>query len=143
MIIRRANVGDAEFVAELERECIDCPWTIAQIKAEIDNPDCVFFVAEELGVPVGYVSGIVTCDECEMSNIAVASNRRQSGVGRMLMAELLAELERRSVGTTFLLVRDDNAAAIALYEKTGFVGVGIRKGYYSGKNALIMRLNIV
>jgi ribosomal-protein-alanine N-acetyltransferase len=43
----------------------------------------------------------------------------------------------------FLEVAADNLAAIALYQATGFIKVGVRKGYYphpdGAKDALVMR----
>ena len=44
-------------------------------------------------------------------------------------------------GTVFLEVRTDNEPAIALYESTGFVTMGLRKRYYrvSGADAYTMR----
>jgi ribosomal-protein-alanine N-acetyltransferase len=44
----------------------------------------------------------------------------------------------------FLEVRASNRGAIDLYQKTGFVIEGIRKGYYddTGEDALIMRCTV-
>ncbi|MDE7106926.1 MAG: GNAT family N-acetyltransferase, partial [Clostridiales bacterium] len=81
-------------------------------------------------------------DECEISNIAVAEKYRRRGVGKTLLTALLSELTARGVHSVFLLVRDGNAPAIALYHGFGFSRVGLRKNYYKGKNALIMRLNL-
>jgi ribosomal protein S18 acetylase RimI-like enzyme len=40
----------------------------------------------------------------------------------------------------FLEVGADNPHALALYAGLGFAKVGTRKGYYSGKDALLLRL---
>ena len=40
----------------------------------------------------------------------------------------------------FLEVGIDNPAALALYAGLGFAKVGMRKGYYSGTDALVLRL---
>jgi ribosomal-protein-alanine N-acetyltransferase len=40
----------------------------------------------------------------------------------------------------FLEVGADNPAARALYASLGFTKVGDRKGYYQGRDALVLRL---
>lgn len=139
--VRKAEKSDAKYIAALEQSCIDCPWTESQIASEIDS-DAVFLVAESNGAFCGYVSGEVTCDECEISNIAVESLYRRMGVGKALLSALLSELTRRDVKSVFLLVRDGNIPAISLYNSFGFTQVGQRKNYYKGKDAQIMRLNL-
>ena len=139
--VRKAKNTDAHSIAALERSCIDCPWTESQIAQEI-NSDAVFLVAEEDGEFCGYVSGEVTCDECEISNIAVVSSHRRRGAGKALLTALLGELKAGEVKSVFLLVRDGNIPAISLYTSLGFKKIGQRKNYYKGKDALIMRLNL-
>ena len=138
--VRRAIASDAPKIAAAERAYIDCPWTEAQVANEIENPDCLFFTAQtEDREFVGYASGVVAADECEVSNIAVLEEYRRRGVGKALFDKLLAEAKKRGVTTVFFLVRVDNEAAIGLYEKLGFAAVGTRRGYYNGQDAAIMR----
>lgn len=142
IIVRRALPSDVYSIASAENAYIDCPWNEAQIAREISAPDTVFLTAETGSVFCGYVSGVVAADECEMSNIAVEEKFRRCGVGRALMDAFLSALEVRGVKSVYLLVRDGNSAAISLYEKCGFEFVGLRKGYYKGKDARIMRLTL-
>ncbi|MDE5592877.1 MAG: ribosomal protein S18-alanine N-acetyltransferase [Clostridiales bacterium] len=139
--VRKAIRSDAHDIAAAEQAYIDCPWTESQIECEIES-DAVFLVAERDGEFCGYASGEVTADECEISNIAVEEKYRRRGVGKALLTSLLSELTVRGVRSVFLLVRDGNAPATALYQSLGFVRVGLRKNYYKGKDALIMRLNL-
>lgn len=139
--VRKAERTDAPKIAALEQACIDCPWTESQIAEEIDS-DAVFLVAESDGEFCGYVSGEVTCDECEISNIAVVNTHRRKGVGKLLLTALLSELKEKNVRSVFLLVRDGNVPAISLYIGLGFAKVGLRKNYYKGQHAQIMRLNL-
>lgn len=138
--VRKAERRDAPYIAAAELAYIDCPWTESQIEGEIAS-GAVFLVAEIDGEFCGYVSGEVTVDECEISNIAVIEKYRRRGIGKILLASLINELDVRGVRNVFLLVRDGNAPAIALYKSLGFIRVGQRKNYYKGKDALIMRLN--
>jgi len=65
-------------------------------------------------------------------------------LGRTLLAH--CEQQARSVGAPGLLleVRPSNAVALAFYRKSGFVQIGVRRGYYpAGRNqredALVMQ----
>lgn len=140
--MRNAVAADAPFIASAEAAYIDCPWTEEQIAEEIASESAVFLVAECDGSPCGYVSGSIAADECEMSNIAVSAQYRRRGIATALLKAFTAELELRGVKHVFLLVRDGNAPAYELYRRNGFCVVGRRTGYYKGKDALIMRLNL-
>ena len=50
----------------------------------------------------------------------------------------------KEVKSLFLEVRENNTAARKLYEKTGFVEVGMRKNYYSNptENAVLYKMEI-
>jgi ribosomal-protein-alanine N-acetyltransferase len=89
----------------------------------------------------GYGGLAVGPDEAWVQNIAVRRDRQRAGLGRALLATLLAEVERRGVPTVLLEVAVDNGAAQLLYQAYGFEAVGVRRGYYQPSNtdALVMR----
>jgi ribosomal-protein-alanine N-acetyltransferase len=73
----------------------------------------------------------VVADEAEILTVGVVPAARRQGIGRLLLADLLAHAGERGARQVYLEVRVDNAAAIALYESDGFAGVGLRRGYYA------------
>ena len=78
--------------------------------------------------------------EAEVHTIGVDPRFQRRGIGRRLLRDLLARADELGA-TTFLEVRTDNAAAIALYAREGFEIVGVRRRYYrpSGADAYTMR----
>jgi ribosomal-protein-alanine N-acetyltransferase len=66
---------------------------------------------------------------------------RGQGVGGRLLDATIGELERRGATSTFLEVRESNAAARALYASRGFDSVGRRRNYYRRpvEDALVLR----
>jgi len=76
--------------------------------------------------------------------LAVRPECRRQGLGRRLMAELLAEARRRGADEVTLEVRAGNAPAQGLYAALGFQAVARRRGYYPDNNedALVMRLDL-
>jgi len=79
-------------------------------------------------------------DEVELMQIVVSPALRRQGVGAALMQHLVDDATRLHARRVHLEVRADNAAAISLYERFGFVTVGRRAGYYQadGTDATLM-----
>ena len=89
---------------------------------------------------LGYVGMMFVLDEGYIANVAVAPPARRRGVGRALIASLLARADQMQLAFVTLEVRPSNHAAIALYEGFGFEVVGRRKNYYDkpSEDALLM-----
>ena len=82
----------------------------------------------------GFALSRIAEDEAEVLSIAVAAERRGSGGGGVLLARHLGRLQGMGVRRVVLEVDEDNASAIALYRRFGFVQVGKRKAYYVTKD---------
>ncbi len=137
---REALLSDAAKIAEIMSRSIDCAWTTEQVCEEIENPAAPFFVAVDGGMPVGFLSGVCAADECEISDIAVDAAYRRQNIASRLFALMFDNIVSRGVRTAYLLVRADNAPALALYGKLGFLRTGVRRGYYGGgADAVVMR----
>ena len=82
-------------------------------------------------------------DECSIGNIVTRKDHRGEGLASMLWAELLRLLKEKGMAKVFLEVESDNVPAIALYEKSGFTGYGLRRDYYGqGRDAVLMLKDI-
>ena len=96
--------------------------------------------ADESAEILGY--GLLRCfDDAEVIRIAVSETSRRQGIGRRLLAEMIAHAKACGAAGIFLEVRSGNAAAVGLYREAGFTEEGIRRGYYHNppEDALIMR----
>lgn len=63
-------------------------------------------------------------------SLATAADARGCGIGRALLRTAEQAARRRGCHAMRLEVRVDNRAAIALYERAGYVPIGGRAGYY-------------
>ncbi len=118
-------------LAAVEKACFSAPWSEAALAEELDNPLAVFLVAEDTnGEAVGYAGMQVVGDEGFFANVATAPACRRMGVADALIAALAAYGKDHALYRLTLEVRVSNAAAIALYEKHGFVRDGVRPGFY-------------
>ncbi len=130
MEIRKAMLRDAEGIAALEEKYFSEPWPLDEIRACLQKDLYTFFIAEEDGELLGYLSMYTVAGEGDICNIAVEENRRRQGTGSALMANAEAFAEVEGLESLILEVRASNAPAIRLYEKHGFRPVGRRKNYY-------------
>lgn len=72
--------------------------------------------------------------EAHILNVCVHSDRRQQGLGSKILSKVLDIAEKGKIHSIFLEVRPSNRAALNLYEKFGFIEVGLRKQYYPTAN---------
>lgn len=92
--------------------------------------------------PAGFVLWRVAAQEAEILTIAVLPPWRRGGLGQSLLDAATAEAAGAGAEEMFLEVACDNNPALTLYQKAAFRQVGLRKGYYSGKDALVMSRNL-
>ena len=132
------NESHVSAVAELEKQNFSEPWPEIAVRSELTNKLALWLVAVEEGEVLGYVGSQTVLQEADMMNIAVSDSHRRQGIARLLVEELIRQLDAYQLT---LEVRSSNAPAIALYEKLGFTQVGLRKNYYHKpkEDALILR----
>ena len=151
--IRVATSQDIDAMTELDATCFSAPWSRASFEAELTtNRLAWYLVAEELlqacdstegiGLVIGYAGLWAIEDEGHITNVAVHPDYRRKHLASILVDTLIAETRKEGLRRFTLEVRVSNTAAIALYEKFGFVSAGLRKGYYEDNNedAMIMWL---
>ncbi len=97
------------------------------------------------GALLGWAGIRIVADTAEVLTVGVIPAARRHGIGARLLAMLLDEARRRDVTEAFLEVRVDNTAAQKLYERSRFVRVGVRRGYYDGGrvDAVVMRKQLL
>lgn len=128
--IRTMTAEDVDAVATLEAQIFSQPWSRQGFLDAIELADTVFLVAEENAEIAGYIGMYVCLDEGEITNVAVSEDVRRRGIGGMLIRAIQKEAVQREVRQIVLEVRVSNEHAIRLYEHTGFVKQGVRKGFY-------------
>ena len=141
MRIENMTASHVPEIAALEKLCFSDPWSEKSIASELDNPLSCWLVSLEGETVTGYVGSQTVLDETDMMNIAVRPDFRRQGIARALIEALTVQLKKRGSRALMLEVRSSNASARMLYEKLGFVQVGIRRNYYHNprEDALILR----
>ncbi len=111
------------------------PWSLAQLTEEWESQQAGgaarLFVAQRPGQPVaGLAAWQLAAGEASLYTLTVSPAARRTGAASALLAHSLDQLRGEGAETAYLEVRASNAAAIALYEKAGFVADGRRPRFY-------------
>lgn len=141
VLVRQADVRDADDIYEIERLCFPDPWSRDSLIYELsENPRAFYIVAELDSQVVGYAGMWWIGDEGHITNVAVRPGFRNRKIASGIMKVMLEFTVEKGIEHHTLEVRKSNEPAIGLYEKYGFETEGVRKGYYlnNGEDALIM-----
>ena len=125
----------------LERICFSDPWSRQLLADELTNDLSAMLAAlDDQGELVGYAGLQVVLDEGTITNVAVRPDWRRKGVASQLLQVFENFARGNRLAFLTLEVRASNYAAIALYGRHGFRGVGRRKNYYEHprEDAIIM-----
>jgi ribosomal-protein-alanine N-acetyltransferase len=138
--LRRLSVGDLPAIERIERRSYPTPWSRTMFAGELSKPTsrCYgAFIGDQLRA---YLIVARYVDAWHVMNVAVDPDARRQGVAQRMLEHLFVETADDETRGYTLEVRVSNAEAIRLYERLGFVGTGIRRGYYTDnrEDALIM-----
>lgn len=116
-------------------------WNDNILKDELNNSNSEYYALIDNEGVLGFGGIWLNIDEAHIMNIAVERDMRKRGYGNKILNFLINRAVELNKGCITLEVREDNKAAITLYEKNNFVKVGRRKKYYKDLDAIIMTRN--
>lgn len=134
--IHVADSASLTQMAALHAASFDEAWGEAALSEILAMPGAFALIATACGEDrtsrlLGFVLARVAADEAEILSVAVDISHRAQGVGRKLMEAAAAAAIASGAVSLFLEVADDNLPALTLYERLGFVTVGLRPAYYA------------
>lgn len=142
MKLRKLLRSDLDRAAQLDRLCFppDIAFPRDLFEECVEHPDCqcramdgeeelaAFYVLHRRG---SHVSQIITID--------VHPEHRRKGIADLLMEDIMKTAAEGGITRIILQVAIDNAPAISLYEKWGFVRKSLLPDYYGpGLDAYLM-----
>ena len=124
-------------LANLHKLCFPHkPWT-ANDFSDLKKSGCEIVASEN-----GFIVWRTVADESEIITIGVHPTARGAGIATAMLTLMEHEIKKAGVKKIFLEVSAENAPAIALYKKCGFIQNGRRPKYYDGVDAILMVKNI-
>ena len=135
-----AHLGE---VAELECLCFADPWSEKALEL-LTSDEAYGAVCISDGRVMAYGGVLWTPFEGQITNVATHPNARRCGMGAAVLEHLIAVAKERGCEQLSLEARVSNLPAIALYERYGFLKMGVRRGFYKHptEDAYVMCLSL-
>lgn len=146
--VRDATALDLDAIAAIEASCFPAaPWPRETFADELLRPLARVLVASRRTTGsrvLGFSCTWHVADEAHLLRIAIAPSLQRSGIGRELLARVIADARAAACAQLDLEVARGNTAAVAFYRAAGFVEIGERKQYYRAPpdDALVLRLSL-
>lgn len=132
---------DMAEVQTIERENFEFPWCERDFIRCLRTRNCVGMVAEFGERVVGFFIYELHKTRVHVLNFAVDPEFRRLGVGRQMVAKLVAKLGAERRVRITLEVRETNLAAQLFFRSAGFRAVSVLRAYYedSPEDAYLMQ----
>jgi GNAT superfamily N-acetyltransferase len=125
--IREAHPDEIEALIPLLRQAEESEralrWSLANLSDAV-------YRADDDDQLIGAATMQWHADPCELVELAVAPERQGQGVGRAIVAWLLAEARRRGKRQMLVGTANSSIGNIAFYQKCGFRMDHVRKDYF-------------
>ncbi len=140
-MISEMNLQDLENIKDSLLTDFDNFWSYNILKQELENGKSKYFVAKQENEIVGFAGILLIIDQVNIMNIVVKKDKRNFGIGSLLLEEIIRYSKIHNATSITLEVNEKNIPAIKLYKKYGFKQVGLRRKYYNNEdNAILMDL---
>ncbi len=141
VLVRDMYLSDLDAVMGIEAASFPTPWSRAAFQSELmENNFAQYLVLDFHGRVAAYGGMWLILDEAHVTNVAVHPDFRGSHLGERMMRGLMERAKSAGALRLTLEVRRSNTVAQNLYQKLGFIQLGVRRGYYSDprEDAFIM-----
>jgi len=145
--IETASIRLLDKLYEIEGQCFDQEaFTKRQIAYLLTDYNTIALVAKVNSDVAGF---IVTHVEIEndtlyghIITVNVAPTYRRKGIASKMLQETEAILKGKGITECHLEVREDNSAALKLYQNSGYQKIGRLEKYYSDKHGLHLKKSL-
>ena len=147
LTIEDASIRHLDRLYEIEMECFEREaFTRQQIAHLLTDYNSVSLVAKVNGEIVGFIIGMVYIERNALIGhiltIDVSPIQRQKGIAQKLLQEVEKIFKGKSVTACRLEVKEDNIAALRLYQKFGYKKVAKLKNYYGNAHGIYLKKDL-
>lgn len=141
--IEKTSIENLEKLYEIEKKCFQREaFTKQQIAQLLTDSNSICFVSRVKGEIVGFIIGKTYRNKKSANGhiltIDVSLAHRRKGVGLKLLQRIEKAFKDESVKICYLEVREDNIAALNLYQKFGYKRTGRLKNYYGNAHGILL-----
>lgn len=142
VLISKMTKEDLNSIANILQSDFDDFWNYNILSNELNSSNSIYLVAKINDEIIGFAGITLILDEAEINNIVIKKDFRKNGYSKILLQNLIDLSKKQNIKKINLEVNIENIIAINLYHSFNFKDVGLRKGYYEGKDAILMSLFI-
>jgi ribosomal-protein-alanine N-acetyltransferase len=140
------TAADLDEVFALEQSVFPHPWSRGNFVDSLESGYSAWVLRDQ-GELAGYFLLMAAVDEAHLLNVSVAASRQRQGLGHYLLDKVAACARGLGAESILLEVRPSNVRALSVYQRYGFVEIGLRKAYYPAYNgqredAIVMRFTL-
>lgn len=144
LTIETASAHHLDRLVEIEKACFDTEaFSRRQISTLLADYNSISLVAVEMSSVVGFIIGTSYFERKSLTahilTIDVLPGCRRKGVGTKLLLEIEKLFREKGARACQLEVREDNTAALSLYQKAGYTMVAKLKNYYNAADGLYLK----
>ena len=138
---------DVPSVLRIEQAAYPFPWTGGNFLDSIRSAYLCRVARDEARGIVGYFLMMMALDEAHLLNITVDPALHGHGYGLALLEHATECARSKAMRSIMLEVRPSNRRALAIYERYGYVRIGVRRNYYPApdnhrENAIVMKVTL-
>ncbi len=139
-----ASIRYLDRLYEIEMECFEKEaFTKQQIAYLLNDYNSISLVAKENEKIIGFIIGRIHVERKSfighILTIDVSPTHRRKGIAVKLLQEIERIFKEKSVKVCHLEVREDNIAALSLYQKSGYKKIGRLRNYYGNAHGIYLR----
>ena len=147
LIIEDASIQQLNQLYEIEMECFkEEAFKKQHIASLLTNYNSISLVAKINDRIVGFILGIIHFERNyligHILTIDVSPQYRRRGVAQSLLREIEKIFREKGVKSCRLEVREDNIAALRLYQKLGYKKVARLKNYYENAHGIYLKKDL-
>jgi ribosomal-protein-alanine N-acetyltransferase len=144
IMIESASMKDLDQLCEIETECFGKEaLTKKQIAQLLMDYNSISLLVRSDANVVGFVIGRVHVEGEALAGhiltLDVLTAQRGRGLGRRLLQELESIFEKKCINESYLEAREDNVAALRLYERMGYKKIRKLKNYYGDAHGVYLK----
>lgn len=142
--IKEAPIKHLDKLYEIEVECFEKEaFTKQQVAYLLTDYNSVGLIAKLDGEIAGFIIGKIYRERKSATGhiltIDVSPKHRRKGIGLRLLQEIERIFKDKGVRVCCLEAREDNIAALNLYQKFGYGRVGRLENYYGNANGVRLK----
>jgi ribosomal-protein-alanine acetyltransferase len=145
--IEHATTRQLDRLYEIEKECFQKEaFTKRQIAYLLSAYNSVSLVAKVNSEIIGFIISVVILERNALVGhiltLEVLPQHRRKGIAQQLLQEIDKILKEKGVKACRLEVRENNLAALKLYQKLGYLKVAKLKDYYGNAHGIYLRKDL-